>query len=339
MLGWLEQLSATGELVSSWPISTSGLVIGRGYACDVRLEDPFCAETHVRILPSDGGLTLVDQGSINGLQTLAGTALRLPCQIPLEQEFLLGKSRLRVRTAAYGLTPEQSLLLSKRPASAPEHSTRWLTSTRPLILASVALLALELLGVWLSASAEAKASTYLGPMLTATTLVLSWVAFWSLLSRLFGGAARFKSHLWVTLLAMLGFGLLNLLISHLGFMFLMPGLVPLAAASAVLIFAALVYQHLCIIGPEALKMKRFAVLGSLILAALGSSVVWYEGRDRRGGIDIEVSLKPPTLRLRPAISVESAVDLLDQLKPGLELARRKPLSGDGVFGGLLDGDD
>ena len=259
-------------------------------------------------------------------------------KLGIEQVFVLGQSRIRIRDAAYVVAQEERL-----PASPPNQATHqrraWLSNPRSLGFAATALIALEFLGLWLDATSEAQLSTFLAPILTINLIALTWIGFWSLLNRLFAGASRFQSHLRVTLITLLSYSVLDVLASHLGFIFLLPSVGLVMAIIAVLMLAALVYRHLAIIGPEALRFKRAVVLGCLLLVGVGSTVIWYEGRDRRGGADIQVELKPPSWRLRPAMKMEDAMVRLDQLKPELEQARTKPLPRDSVLGGVREDDD
>jgi ABC transport system ATP-binding/permease protein len=45
----------------------SGMVIGRGHDCDVRLDDPLVSRRHARLLASEIGTGIEDLGSSNGL--------------------------------------------------------------------------------------------------------------------------------------------------------------------------------------------------------------------------------------------------------------------------------
>lgn len=51
-----------------FPIPAQGLVLGRGTDTDLRVASSHVARRHVRLVPHEGGVEVVDLGSTNGTQ-------------------------------------------------------------------------------------------------------------------------------------------------------------------------------------------------------------------------------------------------------------------------------
>ena len=88
--------------------------VGRGVGCDVVLDDPFVAVAHARVsVDAEGHITVSDLGSVNGIE-VGGRRVRGTEQVPLASGlFGVGRTRLRVRTAAEVMAPETEWSLER----------------------------------------------------------------------------------------------------------------------------------------------------------------------------------------------------------------------------------
>jgi pSer/pThr/pTyr-binding forkhead associated (FHA) protein len=67
-LAWVEVLDAHGHVRARHRIDAVPAIIGRGYGCDVLLDDPWVSPVHARLYRDlDGSFVLEDAGSENGL--------------------------------------------------------------------------------------------------------------------------------------------------------------------------------------------------------------------------------------------------------------------------------
>jgi hypothetical protein len=324
IFAWLELLNSNGEVQARWPVKQEGLLLGRAYDCDVLLDDACCAPYHVRIAVGEQGVVFEDLGSLNGIQDASGRALNGQQILAQEAPLNVGDTKLRLRSVDFRVAPEQ--LRASRPAYTWKKYAPWFGL----------LLVLELVEVWLSATAELKLTSFLAPLISITAVVFGWAGIWSLLSRLFSREARYAEHLRLAFAALLSFSVVNALSGFVGFMGLVPSVGLVTGVLAALIAAALVYGHLLKLGSGSKLYKQRLVLGVLVLGLATVALRWYENRDRSGGPDVDLALKPPQLRLRSAVSVSEAFSGLDQQKQAIEEARKKPLSPLGDFGSLFE---
>ena len=76
---------------------TDPVVIGRDPSCSISLDDPNVSRRHCSVVrDSDGGLSIVDNGSTNGT-VLNGRQIRRPQILKRGDEVELGKVVLEVR--------------------------------------------------------------------------------------------------------------------------------------------------------------------------------------------------------------------------------------------------
>lgn len=71
-------------------------VLGRSPQADVRLEDPYASDFHVRLVAKDGRLTLHDLGSTNGTY-VNGRRVTTPLDLQRGDAVQVGKTVLEVR--------------------------------------------------------------------------------------------------------------------------------------------------------------------------------------------------------------------------------------------------
>jgi len=141
----------------------------------------------------------------------------------------------------------------------------------PIVLAAVlgvAILAIEVVSLWLGAIGEPRASSYLTPLLGAAVVVVVWVGVWALLSRIYSGRARFARNLVIALAAILGFSIYNEIAQFSAFALTWRAAVNYEYVAMWSILAACCFFHLREIGPSRLKLKG-ALVASLLALVIG----------------------------------------------------------------------
>lgn len=91
-------------------VSSSRVLVGRGYHCDVILDDPYVSEEHIEItLTDDGRFLVADKGSVNGVftgaQRIGGDT---PVMIDSGQEVKIGRTRIGLFAPRHAIQPTRS---------------------------------------------------------------------------------------------------------------------------------------------------------------------------------------------------------------------------------------
>jgi hypothetical protein len=319
---WVEILSRHRDVLARYRCDGDEIRIGRGYGNDVVVDDPFVAARHLRVFRAeDGRLVAEDLGSANGLyrddEARREPRIVVDGDVPLR----IGRTHLRIREAGYAVAGERTFVAG---------GSSW---QQPLALAA-ALIGLELLSLWLSETAEPKATRYLLPVLLLVVLVLAWTSAWAVLSRIFSGQARFERHLVIALAMLLVFSVYSELTDAGAFALSWRVLADYAYVGAWLLFAALCFLHLREIGARHLRLKA-GVVAALAAAVIGAQTL---AQSEVRGWAVQQSylrdLKPPMLRIAPAQSDAAFFADADGLKAKLDRARREEAPVADLFSGF-----
>ena len=319
---WVEVLSRHHDVLSRQRVD-DGARVGRAYDNDVVLDDPYVAPHHVRIVRDDAGtLFAEDQGSVNGLY--AAESDERQARIPLDGQRVLrvGRTLLRIRPSGFEVAPE-------RPVG---RVVRVWPSIATLAVSVIVLAALTL---WLNETRETQASRYLLPILAVIMAVLVWTTGWAVLSRIFTGMAHFDRHLLIALCGLLAFFLFDELSDFGAFAFSSRGLADYAYIGNWILFAALCFVHLRVMGPRRVPLKA-GVVGALAVAAIAAQTVSRSDESSLVGQQSYLAnLKPPMFRLKRAQTLDAFLNDTDRVKSALDKARLQPPTPRGWF----DSDD
>lgn len=89
------------------------LVIGTAEECDLRADDPFVSPRHCRVVKAeDGGLWVVDLGSLNG--TYLRSVTTLPAWVSIYEQSIRLHDELRVRGTPEPWRPGATLWVGRR---------------------------------------------------------------------------------------------------------------------------------------------------------------------------------------------------------------------------------
>lgn len=320
---WLEVLGRHRELVARQRVTTNAITLGRAYDNDVVLDDPHVAAHHLRLARAEDGTWVAeDLGSVNGL-FVDGTRRD---RVVLESGATLqiGNTGLRLRSSAQPVPAELPLT---------RNVPHW-----PLALLCIAgVLALELIGVWLSETGEPKLIRYLTPLLTVAAVIAVWTTLWSVVSRVFNGHARFGLHLLIISAGLLLFSLYEQVTELGAFALSWSALSRFAYVAAWLIFAAVCFAHLRVLGQAKLPLKAVAVLALAALGITMQSLKLSEWRSNYGQAATLQRLEPPSIRIATAQTETAFFTNSEALKARLDKARsEEPADGDAELAG---GDD
>jgi len=278
--------------------------IGRGYANDVILDDPYVCPTHVRISAMETGeLVAEDTGSVNGVHVGRGQEQERVARVVLRpgMELRVGRSIIR---CVYPEQPVAATLVDARRHSPTARAS--LDSG----LGRVAIIAGALLLIALSAYAgSAKrngASDAVTTVVGAVVLLSAWCGAWALASRVVSQRFAFMRHVAFASLvaaAVAAYGTMNQWT-----IFLVPSQLlstVLGGAGTLAAFALLLYGHLGIASAMSRAQRArtaFAITGVVIAIFVTYSMV--DDRTFTTKMSYESQLKPVPPALVPSISVQ-----------------------------------
>ena len=321
---WVEILGRHREVVARYRGDGAEVRIGRGYDNDVVIDDPYVAPHHLRVYRGeDGKVVAEDVGSAGGLYT-DDARRQARVVVDGDRPLRIGRTQLRIRDASHAVAPER--------VAAPAARV-W---PRAIGLA-VAVIALEMLSLWLGETVEPKISRYVLAPALLVVLTLGWTSMWAVMNRIFAGHAHFERHLVITLAALLVFSVFEELVDIGAFALSWRLLADYSYVGAWALFATLCFFHLREIGPTRLKLKAGIVfaLGAAVVAA--QALAQSELRPWMSRQSYLRDLKPPFMRIVTPQDDEAFFADAGQLKAKLDRARKEESPAGGVPG--LDADD
>lgn len=306
---WVEVLSHHRDVLSRHRVERDSATIGRGYGCDVVLDDPHVAAAHLRVSrDAQGQFAVEDLGTLNGLYVGRERMPTPKAVLEPDQPIRIGGTWLRLRSADHPVATE-------RPP-APS-SGGWVL---PATLVAGAL-GLALLETWLSNSGEPKLSEYLAPPTLALLLGAAWAGAWAIASRVFSHRARYPRHLETAFGGLLAFAIVNRVLSLLAYAVSAPALSAHGYLPLWLILAVVCLLHLLAINPRHRAWKA-GLVAVATLAGIGFSLLLrQEQRETFGPSVVLGELYPPSLRLVPAIEPDRFFASSLALKDDLDRAR------------------
>ncbi|NCT68549.1 MAG: FHA domain-containing protein [Rhodanobacteraceae bacterium] len=311
---WIEVLTPSREVALRQRVAGPTLTVGRAWDNDLVLDDPHVAAHHLRLTrDADGAWRAEDLGSVNGL-FVDDVRVSAPVELAAASVLRIGQTQLRLRTSAEPVPAERPLARG-RPA--------W-----PLALAGLAATsALTLLELWLAETGEPKLLRYLAPALANAGLLLVWALGWSVLTRVFDGRLRFGLHLLVVCAGVVLYQAWEQLAALGAYALAWTALARTPTVVAWLLFAAVCYAHLRVLGPARLRLKALATAALAVLGITLHSLSESEARTNSGQVATLQRLAPPVLRLAPARSAEAFFGDAATLAAPLDAARSEALEG------------
>jgi hypothetical protein len=170
---------------------------------------------------------------------------------------------------------------------------------------------------------------------------LAWIAGWSILSRIFGGEARFERNLVIALAGVLVYSLYNEVANFAAFSLASRAIASFHDLMVWVLLAIVSFLHLRVIGRTRLRLKAAAV-AVLALAVIGVQALGRsEAQETFGQQTVLNRLMPPSLRLAAIKDRAAFTAEVDAIRRRLDEDRKVEPTGPGGFlGGLFAfGDD
>lgn len=296
-LGLMEAFDRHGALLARAPITRWPVTVGRGLDCDLVLDDPFVAPTHLRIDRQEDAPRAVQVQVLhtrNGVRLLRrhyaqGERFDWPGDTPID----LGHTHVALRLADAPIADEQAL---------PRFPWSTVATTAALM---VLVLAAALGSAWLEAR---DASQYLkavpGMLLGLLASLGVWSGAWAVASKVFGGQLRFWRHVRIACTAALAVDAVHLVANFVAFTFSLESFSRFASVLVALVLAGALYAHLSTVLPRRRVGLAWA-LAALVAVGLPSwlGAQWLNNMRLSNKLYMS-SLFPPGLRVAPAVPVD-----------------------------------
>ena len=300
------------------------LVLGRGLSNDVVLDDAYVDARHARLeRDADGGWSIVDLGTVNGLYA-NGERAGAPAPVDAGTEVRLGRTLLRFRDSdevvppalvddqapASAPAPIEPALAEPAVAGAPAHgwhrAAELLETTRGRLAAVGATLAAIALNSWLGDTSRSPAGSVLGIVMTAGAMLSVWAVTWAAVTRRADRRFHYLGHLAVVSTVFLAAIVAVEVNEWLTFLLPGAGLIPVLYVGVFLVLAAaIVAGHLGVSGtlpPRRRWRIGFMVAGAIL--ALTVVAVLVKDETFSDVPKFEAGLKPLSSAAIPAGSVD-----------------------------------
>jgi len=308
---WIEVLAGHGEVASRSRIEAEEARIGRAFDNDVVVDDPHVAPHHLRIFRAeDGELFAEDLGTMNGLYREHGRSRTQRLALASEPGIRIGRTILRVHDARHAVAPERLM-------TPPRAHALWAAGLGGVLVLGLAVLE------WLSVTGEPTANLLLLPLLGFVTVLALWTGFWSMLSRIFFGQARFALQLRIAVTACIALIFWEQLAESLSFSLAWRDMAEYAGLGAWAVLAGACWAHLHAIGPRhmraAMGLAAALIVAGAALQYLGKS----ESRKLFGQRATLGDLRPPGFRLVPLATADDFFRKTASAKQQVDLARTR----------------
>lgn len=317
---WVELLDRRGHVRARHRVDAMPATIGRGYGCDVLLDDPWASPLHARIYRDlDGSYKVEDAGSENGLW--AGGREERVMLAPVGRGITLraGRTLFRLVPADAQVPPTLSMHVA---APAEAGWDRGWVGVGSAAAAGLAYATTKLIG-----DPEVHhAATMVADTLSTMTLLAIWAGVWALVTRAIWHRARFLAHY-----AVVSLTLLALLAVWQGVefaAFIAPG-VPAFEATLVLlslvVVTAMLAGHLGL--ATALERRRIVAISSAIVigfAGLGALIAQQDRGHAAAMPEFSAELEPLDARLIPTQDTAAFFAGLQELKTSVDSLAREP---------------
>ncbi len=309
---WIEILSRHKEVVHRYRSPNGCATIGRAYDNCVVIDDPYVAPHHLHIRRDEnGGIIVEDLATQNGMFDDRGKRHSL-IQPDGNQLIRIGQTWLRVRKANFAVADERPLQPQRR---------LW-----PWMLALlIALPGLHVFSLWLNYTGEYSPSLYFGEMMSVAISIAIWIGFWSLLTRLLTGSARFTLHAIIALTGLLLLKIISAVMSWTIFAFSSGSIARYGFPVFWLLFALVCFAHLRAISGKNVYRKAAIVFSLAVCACVAQWLMDnpFMPEDDDAKRPYLTSWYPPSWRV---VAPESENDFFAEagrLKEQLDEARKK----------------
>lgn len=304
--------------VTQWPA-----VVGRGYDCDVMVDDPHVAARHVELQVDEHGVcTARDMGTLNGVRRAVGKVntanpaapkdgVAAPLTLQPGELIEIGRTRLRLCAPGMAVAPERAM-------DHRLHLPGWAAWVLPAL--ALAMLAFQ---SWFASVDEFKPLALLTGVVLALLATVAWAGLWALVTRLLHGAAQYALHLAWASAALLVVLVVPWVVDSVAFAFDWPWLSTSLRLLAVALGAVVLMGHLTITFGKATRRTWAAVL-TLAAITIGIPVAEsWQSHHRLWPNTFMTTVRPLAWRLSGDSSLDAFYDRARAQQLQVDALRRK----------------
>lgn len=306
--GYLDIYNRSGRLLQRLALRPGRrYLLGRGYGCDLLIDDPYLCAEHAELrVDAAGAVTVSDLGSRNGLRDEAGNRVS-SLELDDRQKLHLGHSQLQFHAASQALAESLPLEDGYNLFALFDGGLRmWLA-----VLAALAVIVIDGL---LDQSVELTASALISGFSVVAALLLFWAAIWAVIGRLVAQRFRYRNHLAIALVGLATLTVLLTLAAYSAFALGLDGWLPVFNSTAILgSLAVMLVTHLHFAtGIAGRRLMVWVAAIGLPLCAIFGAAIWLDEDEFSPIPEFTATLKLPTLALRPAVSIDDFMNAADQ---------------------------
>jgi hypothetical protein len=324
----LEVLHANGT--RTWHrVGALPLTLGRGFANDLILDDPYVDAQHARLVrDGSGAFVLQDLGSVNGIVTNSTRRFGSIALGPGDT-VRVGRTTLRIHdpneAVAPALSDESHAAPLPHVRQAMVEQPRWITRKQVTLL--VALLAAVVFSIytWLGNTERSSTSDVFSTTLGLTIIVAAWAAIWAGVSRVVIHRFNFGGH--VVLASTIFVAALGIVIVQEWLTFLFPDSGAVTAFGAIVnlaLVSSLVSAHLSL--SSTLPRRRRWQIGLAVAVAIFGIGGAFSIADKEPFSDVPVfsgMIKPLAADLVPTSPVAEFAPIARGLKEQVDAMATK----------------
>lgn len=297
--------------------------VGRGYDCDVIIDDPYLASSHLRLEDDGaGGVVGVDLGSTNGLHQIErrgwfGTASVRGERIALSGDTVLraGHTLLRVRPAFFAVAKE------RRDTTAHD----W-EGVFPALIALAMLGAVAWFDAWVASESERWQAHYSSMFMLIYALALGWAVAWAIANRLIDRRLRFGRHLLITAGGAVALLVASEVLAQLAYSFSLRWVSAYTPYALLTLVAGATYLHTRTMRPHSISLA-IRVAGVVAAALIGSVALFqYSKNQTLEHANYVDRLRWPATRLMQTQTPEAFVRITSRLADQVDIRRGELLT-------------
>jgi hypothetical protein len=192
----IEIIGRNRKALETVTIEGDSVSLGRAYDNQVILHDPYVSPSHAVVeIDETGRLFIRDLNSENGIRDRFNKPLASINAISSGDEFILGKTRIRVLLSNHQVVP--ALRLSKM-----DSFLHWIGHPGMVVLLALLLSAVVLVKTYLQTYTAFRLAGQFNTLVALMLLCMSWALFWLLVARISKHDGHFLQQLSVTFLVL-----------------------------------------------------------------------------------------------------------------------------------------
>lgn len=320
---WIEIFAVPGTVAHRVRLTGESFLIGRGYQCDLIVDDAAVSPQHLRIARDDvGAWWIEDLASENGTINLAdGTqCTRLP--LGDSADVLLGGTRLAVRTAHAAVAPTLRLADPVTPMATPQSVSLPRNVIKAALLSLVLVAIASAISVWIKQTSESKITHYIVGVIAIPLVICVWAGAWALVTRIVSAEGKFFRHLFITCVAVLISTAVSVFFTYLDYAFAFVGKNSWESMSQWIVMGGLLVMHLRLVAPKRFLISA-GIVSTLVVGAIAVEAMYSGERGRNQPPTIVVTLLPTFFPTKTAVTSKELFERVNALKAELEEERKK----------------